>query len=48
VLILATLRIRDAALQRLARTAAGWRVPAMEADAYVYPTRLRLLTQAAP
>lgn len=48
VLILATLRIQDAVLQRQARTAAGWRVPAMDQDAFLYPTRLRLLTQAAP
>ena len=47
VLVLASLRIQDAALQRMARTAAAWRVPAMEQDAYLYPTRLRLLTQAA-
>ncbi|MEW6253802.1 MAG: thioredoxin domain-containing protein, partial [Planctomycetota bacterium] len=47
VLLLSTLRIPDAALQRMARTAAGWNVPAMEQDAYLYPTRLRLLTQAA-
>ena len=46
VLILASLRLRDPALQRLARSAAGWRLPAMERDAYVYPTRLRVLTQA--
>jgi uncharacterized protein YyaL (SSP411 family) len=48
VLILATLRLQDPALQRRARTATGWRVPAMEKDAYVYPTRVRLLTQAQP
>ena len=46
VLILASLRLRDPALQRLARSAAGWRLPAMERDAYAYPTRLRVLTQA--
>jgi hypothetical protein len=44
VLILASLRLRDPALRRLARRAAGWRVPAMEADALAYPTRLRVLT----
>ena len=48
VLILATLRLQDSALQRLARTAAGWRLPAMERDAYVYPTRVRVLTRAQP
>ncbi len=47
VLIHATLRIRDASLQRLARDAAGWRVPAMERDAYLYPTRVRVLQQVA-
>jgi len=48
VLILATLRLQDSALQRLARTAAGWRLPAMERDAYVYPTRVRVLSRAQP
>lgn len=48
VLILASLRLRDPALQRLARTAAGWRVPAMERDAYAYPTRVRVLTAVPP
>jgi hypothetical protein len=37
------LRLQDPALQRMARTAAAWRLPAMERDAYVYPTRVRLL-----
>lgn len=46
VLILASLRLQDPALQRLARAAAGWRVPEMEQDAYAFPTRLRVLTQA--
>ncbi len=46
VLILASLRLQDPALQRLARTASAWRVPAMERDAFAYPTRLRALTQA--
>ena len=45
VLILASLRLQDPALKRLARTAAGWRLPAMEQDAYAYPTRVRVLTQ---
>jgi hypothetical protein len=48
VLILASLRLQDPALQRLAHTAAGWRQPAMEQDAYSYPTRVRVLTQAQP
>lgn len=47
VLLLSTLRIPDAVLQRMVRTAAGWNVPAMEQDAFLFPTRLRLLTQAA-
>jgi len=48
VLILASLRLQDPAIQRMARTAAGWRVPEMERDAFVFPTRVRLLTQAMP
>jgi uncharacterized protein YyaL (SSP411 family) len=46
VLILATLRLQDPALRRLARIAAGWRSPAMEQDAYGHPTRVRVLAQA--
>jgi len=48
VLILASLRLQEPALQRLARSAAGWRLPAMEQDAYAYPTRLRVLMQVKP
>ncbi|MHB0916262.1 MAG: thioredoxin domain-containing protein [Thiobacillus sp.] len=48
VLVLASLRLPDPALRQLARTAAGWRVPAMERDAYSYPTRVRVLVQAPP
>jgi uncharacterized protein YyaL (SSP411 family) len=48
VLILASLRLQDAGLQRLARKAAGWRLPTMEQDAYAYPTRVRVLTRALP
>jgi uncharacterized protein YyaL (SSP411 family) len=48
VLILASLRLQDPALDRLARTAAGWRLPAMARDPYAYPTRVRVLTQAQP
>lgn len=48
VLVLASLRLPDPALRQLARTAAGWRVPAMERDAYSYPTRVRVLAQAPP
>jgi hypothetical protein len=48
VLILASLRLQDRAIQRMARTAAGWRLPAMEQDAYGYPTRVRVLTQSLP
>lgn len=47
VLILASLRLQDPALQRMARTAAAWRLPAMEQDTYVYPTRVRLLQALA-
>jgi hypothetical protein len=47
VLILASLRLQDPALQRMARTAAAWRLPAMERDPYVYPTRVRLLQALA-
>jgi hypothetical protein len=45
VLILASLRLPDPELNRLARYAASLRVPAMERDAYDYPTRVRLLQQ---
>ena len=45
VLILASLRLQDAPLQRLAHTAAAWRVPEMEQDAYAFPTRLRVISQ---
>jgi hypothetical protein len=48
VLILASLRLQDPALKRLARTAAGWRLPAFEQDAYVFPTRVRVLTRMQP
>ncbi len=48
VLLLATLRLQDPALQRLARTAASWNVPAMARDAFVYPTRVRVLRQDHP
>lgn len=46
VLILASLRLTDPTLQRLARAAASWRVPDMEQDAYSFPTRLRVFTLA--
>ena len=48
VLILASLRSQDPALNQLARQAARWRLPAMEHDPYAYPTRVRLLTQIQP
>jgi hypothetical protein len=48
VLILASLRLRDPALKRLAHTAAGWRLPAMDEDAFAYPTRVRVLRQDHP
>jgi uncharacterized protein YyaL (SSP411 family) len=47
VLILASLRLPDPELNRWARRAASWEVPAMERDAFLYPTRMRLLVQAA-
>lgn len=47
VLILASLRLQDPVLQRMARTAAAWRLPAMEQDTYSYPTRVRLLQAVA-
>ena len=47
VLVLASLRLQDPALQRMARTAAAWRLPAMEQDAFDYPTRVRLLQAAS-
>jgi uncharacterized protein YyaL (SSP411 family) len=46
VLILASLRLPDPVLNRQARHAASLRVPAMERDAFVYPTRVRVLAQA--
>jgi uncharacterized protein YyaL (SSP411 family) len=46
VLILASLRLPDPELNRRARHAASLGVPAMERDAFVYPTRMRLLAQA--
>ncbi|MGK2952718.1 MAG: thioredoxin domain-containing protein [Thiobacillus sp.] len=48
VLILASLRLRDPALQRLALTTAGWRIPAFERDAYAFPTRVHVLAQTTP
>ncbi len=48
VLVLASLRLQDPGLKRLAHRAAAWRVPAMEQDPYAYPTRLRVLLQAQP
>jgi uncharacterized protein YyaL (SSP411 family) len=48
VLILASLRLRDPELNRLARRAARWRLPAMEQDPYAYPTRVRVLAHAQP
>jgi len=48
VLILASLRLQDPALNKLARSAARWRLPAMERDAYAYPTRVRVLAQTLP
>ncbi|MHB0975519.1 MAG: thioredoxin domain-containing protein [Thiobacillus sp.] len=46
VLILASLRMQDPALKRLARNAVRCRLPGVEQDAYYYPTHVRALTQA--
>ena len=46
VLILASLRLPDPELNRRARGAASLIVPAMERDAFVYPTRMRLQAHA--
>jgi uncharacterized protein YyaL (SSP411 family) len=48
VLILASLRVQDPALNQQARRAARWRLPAMEQDPYAYPTRTRVLAHAQP
>ncbi len=48
VLILASLRLPDPALNTRARRAARWRLPAMEQDAYAYPTRVRVLAHTPP
>ena len=48
VLILASLRLQDPVLKRLALNASRWRLPAMEQDAYAYPSRVRVLTLAEP
>jgi uncharacterized protein YyaL (SSP411 family) len=47
VLILASLRLPDPELNRQARRAASLRLPAMERDAFAYPTRIRLLTRVS-
>lgn len=48
VLIMATLRLQDPALNQLALNAARWRLPGMEQDPYTYPTRVRLLSRTRP
>jgi uncharacterized protein YyaL (SSP411 family) len=48
VLILASLRLHDPALNRLARNAARWLLPEREQDPFTYPTRVRVLAQAQP
>jgi uncharacterized protein YyaL (SSP411 family) len=48
VLILASLRLQDPVLNRLARSAARWKLPAMEQDVYAYPTQVRVLTTISP
>ena len=49
VLIMASLRVQDPALNQKALNALRWRLPAMERDPYTYPSRVRALalTQAA-
>jgi uncharacterized protein YyaL (SSP411 family) len=47
VLILATLRLQDSALEDRARAAAAWRLPAMERDPFSYPSRVRLVERLA-
>ena len=48
ILILASLRSGDPVLQQKARTAARWRVPDLERDAFSFPTRVRLLSAVEP
>lgn len=45
MLIMASLRLPDPELNRVARRAASLRVLAMEQDGYAYPTRIRLMAQ---
>ncbi|OYY76130.1 MAG: hypothetical protein B7Y33_06005, partial [Hydrogenophilales bacterium 16-62-9] len=45
VLILASLRVQDPVLNRLALNALRWRQPGMERDPYAYPTRVRAFSQ---
>lgn len=47
-LVMASLRLNDPTLTRLARQAARWRVPEMERDAFVFPARLRMLSLQTP
>ena len=46
ILVLASLRLKDAALEAKAREAAAWVVPEFERDPFSYPTRVRLLRAA--
>ncbi|MBT9590194.1 MAG: thioredoxin domain-containing protein [Thiobacillus sp.] len=48
VLILASLRVQDPALNKKALNALRWRLPGMERDPYTYPTRVRALEQTQP
>jgi uncharacterized protein YyaL (SSP411 family) len=48
VLVLASFRLQDPALPRLARTTSAWRLPEMERDPFGFPTRLRVLSQVLP
>ena len=48
VLILASLRVQDPALNQKALNALRWRLPGMERDPYTYPTRVRALALTQP
>ena len=48
VLILASLRAGDSTLRQQAKRAAAWQSPAMNKDAFAYPTRVRVLRVLSP
>jgi hypothetical protein len=45
VLISASLRLGDAELAKRARASLAWRIPAMSADPYAFPTQASLLSR---